>query len=99
MKEIEQRMYQLFVPQRFAEDLEAQGIAPVTAAMKAQERKKDVRRIEAALESLGIPFRHQREGTTARLTEADRASLLALLSAALPARAELDISEAFESRP
>jgi hypothetical protein len=90
-------MYQLFVPQRFADDLEAEGVSPVTAGMKVQERKKDVRRIEAALESLGIPFRHQREGTTARLTEAERASLLALLPQALPGRAELDLSESFES--
>jgi hypothetical protein len=44
--------FALFVPALFAEELEAEGIKPTTAAMKANERKKDIRRIEGALESL-----------------------------------------------
>ena len=45
----------LYVPALFAEDLEAEGLPPSTASMKANERKKDIRRIEGALESLGVP--------------------------------------------
>lgn len=84
----------LFVPALFAEDLEAEGVSPTTAAMKATERKKDVRRVEAALESLGIPFKHERVGTSATLTAAEVEQLLALLPTHLPSRAALDIHEA-----
>ena len=81
----------LFVPHLFAEELEADGIPPVTAAMKVTERKKDVRRVEGALESLGVPFKHEKVGTSAQLTEAERQQLMALLSEHLVARSDLDI--------
>lgn len=83
--------HSLFVPRLFREDLEAEGIAPSTAAMKENERKKDVRRIEAALESLGIPFKHEKVGTSARLTAPEAEQLIAILPTHLPARCELDI--------
>lgn len=81
----------LFVPNLFPDDLEAEGNTPGTAAMKVTERKKDVRRVEAALESLGVPFKHEKVGTSARLTEAEVQQLLAILPGHLPARAQLDI--------
>jgi hypothetical protein len=81
----------LFVPNLFADDLEADGTAATTAAMKVTERKKDVRRIEAALESLGVPFKHEKVGTSATLTSAEVAQLQAILPNHLPARCELDI--------
>jgi len=83
--------YSLYVPNLFAPDLEAEGATPSTAAMKVTERKKDIRRIEAALESLGVPFKHHKVGTSAKLTEAEKEQLLALLPAACPSRADLDI--------
>ena len=83
--------YQLFVPTLEPEELEAEGTPSETAAMKAQERKKDIRRVEGALESLGVPFKHERVGTSATLTEDERTQLLALLSDALPARCDLEI--------
>lgn len=83
--------HQLFIPALFAEDLESEGVSATTAAMKATERKKDVRRIEAALESLGVPFKHERVGTSASLTEAEVEQLYALLPRHLPSRANLDI--------
>lgn len=82
---------ELFVPQLFVEDLEATGHTPETARMKANERKKDVRRVEGALEGLGVPFVHQKVGTSARLTESESTSLLALLPPALPARSGLEL--------
>lgn len=85
--------HSLFVPNLFPEELEADGVAPTTAAMKVTERKKDVRRVEAALESLGVPFKHEKVGTSARLTEAERQQLLAILPNHLPARCELDLHE------
>jgi hypothetical protein len=85
--------HSLFVPNLFPEELEADGVSPTTAAMKATERKKDVRRVEAALESLGVPFKHEKVGTSAKLTEAERQQLLAILPNHLPARCELDIHE------
>lgn len=81
----------LFVPHLFAEDLEADGLTPTTAAMKVTERKKDVRRVEAALESLGVPFKHEKVGTSARLTPNEVEQLRALLSTHLYARAQVDI--------
>ena len=81
----------LYVPALFAEDLEAEGLPPSTASMKANERKKDIRRIEGALESLGVPYKHEKFGTSAELTERDVASLEALLSEHLKARCDLDI--------
>jgi len=86
--------HSLFVPNLFAEDLEAEGVSPTTAAMKVTERKKDVRRVEAALESLGVPFKHEKVGTSARLTDAEKQQLLAILPNHLPARCELDLHEA-----
>ena len=83
--------FALFVPTLVAEDLEAEGIRPTTAAMKVNERKKDIRRVEGALEGLGVPFKHERQGTSATLTQADRDALMALLPSHLPGRAELDI--------
>lgn len=82
----------LFVPALFAEDLEADGLPPTTAAMKANERKKDIRRVEGALESLGIPYKHHKVGTSATLTDADLEALNALLADHLKARADLDIT-------
>lgn len=84
----------LFVPNLFLEDLEAEGMASSTAGMKVNERKKDVRRVEAALESLGIPFKHERVGTSAKLTDAEVEQLMAILPNHLPARSDLDIQEA-----
>ena len=84
----------LFVPNLFLEELEADGMAPSTAGMKVNERKKDVRRVEAALESLGIPFKHERVGTTATLTEDEVEQLMAILPNHLPARSDLDIHPA-----
>jgi hypothetical protein len=84
----------LFVPNLFVEELEADGVPPTTAAMKVTERKKDVRRVEAALESLGVPFKHEKVGTSAKLTPDEREQLLAILPNHLPARCELDIHEA-----
>ncbi|MEB3328763.1 MAG: hypothetical protein VKQ33_05985 [Candidatus Sericytochromatia bacterium] len=81
----------LFVPALFLEDLEAEGVPPGTARMKVNERKKDVRRVEGALEALGVPFKHEKVGTSATLTAAEVASLRALLPPALPARCELDL--------
>ena len=81
----------LFVPMLFAEDLEADGVPPKTALMKAHERKKDVRRIEGALESLGVPFKHDKVGTSATLTQAEVDQLLAILPQSLPSRCDLDI--------
>lgn len=81
----------LFIPHLFAEDLEAAGTSPTTAAMKVTERKKDVRRVEAALESLGIPFKHEKVGTSARLTENEVTQLQAILPNHLPSRSDLDI--------
>lgn len=81
----------LYVPALFAEDLEAEGLSPTTASMKANERKKDIRRIEGALESLGVPFKHDKVGTSAQLTERDVESLNALLAEHLKARSDLDI--------
>jgi hypothetical protein len=83
--------HSLFVPRLFQEDLEADGIAPKTAEMKAHERKKDIRRIEGALEGLGVPFKHDKFGTSATLTKAEVEQLLALIPPALPARCDLDI--------
>lgn len=84
----------LFVPTLFAEDLEAEGVSASTAAMKANERKKDIRRVEGALEGLGVKFKHERVGTSAKLTEDEVTQLLALLPSALPSRAQLDIHPA-----
>lgn len=81
----------LFVPNLFLEDLEAEGLPPETAKMKVHERKKDVRRIEGALEALGVPFKHEKVGTSATLSGADVESLRALLPPALPARCALDL--------
>jgi hypothetical protein len=81
----------LFVPTLFLEDLEAEGVSPETARMKVNERKKDVRRVEGALEALGVPFKHEKVGTSATLTAAEVDSLRALLPPALPARCELDL--------
>lgn len=83
--------YALFVPALFLEDLLAEGQPEKTATMKVHERKKDVRRIEGALESLGVPFKHDKVGTSAQLTEAEVAQLRAILPPALPARCDLDI--------
>lgn len=83
----------LFVPNLYPEDLEAEGMSESTASMKVNERKKDVRRIEAALESLGIPFKHQRVGTTAKLTAHEVEQLMAILPNHLPSRSGLDIHE------
>lgn len=83
--------FALFVPALFAEELEAEGIKPTTAAMKANERKKDIRRIEGALESLGVPFKHEKVGTSAKLSESEVESLNALLAEHLKARSDLDI--------
>ena len=83
--------HQLFVPKLFLEDLEADGIAPKTAEMKVHERKKDIRRVEGALEGLGVPFKHDKVGTSASLTQDEVTQLLALLPPALPSRADLDI--------
>jgi hypothetical protein len=83
--------FALFVPALFAEELEAEGIKPTTAAMKANERKKDIRRIEGALESLGIPYKHEKVGTSAKLSPSDVDSLNALLGEHLKARCDLDI--------
>lgn len=85
--------HNLYVPNLFAADLEADGVSPTTAAMKQTERKKDVRRIEAALESLGVPFKHDKVGTSAKLTDAEKQQLLAILPSHLPSRCDLDISE------
>lgn len=82
---------QLFVPNLYAADLEAEGVAPSTAAMKVNERKKDIRRVEAALEGLGVPFKHERVGTSATLTADEAEQLLALLPRALPSRCELEL--------
>jgi hypothetical protein len=84
--------YNLYVPNLFPEELEAEGTSPTTAAMKVTERKKDVRRVEAALESLGVPFKHVKVGTSAKLTEAEKEQLYAILPAHLPSRSQLDIS-------
>lgn len=84
----------LFVPALFQEDLEADGVPPKTAEMKVHERKKDIRRIEGALESLGVPFKHGKVGTDATLTADEVTQLLALLPPALPGRCDLDIHEA-----
>ncbi|MEB3195919.1 MAG: hypothetical protein VKP62_01835 [Candidatus Sericytochromatia bacterium] len=82
----------LFVPQLFLEDLEAEGNSPQTARMKLNERKKDVRRIEGALEGLGVPFKHEKVGTSATLTDAEAESLRALLPPALPSRCGLELN-------
>ena len=81
----------LFIPALFVEDLEAEGVSPSTAQMKVNERKKDIRRVEGALESLGVPFKHQKVGTSAQLTEAEAQSLEALLTEHLKSRSDLDI--------
>jgi hypothetical protein len=81
----------LFIPALFAEDLEAEGLPATTAAMKVNERKKDIRRVEGALESLGVPFKHEKVGTSAKLTEAEVDSLNALLTEHLKSRSDLDI--------
>ena len=86
--------HSLYVPNLFAEDLEAEGVTPTTAAMKVTERKKDVRRVEAALESLGVPFKHEKVGISATLTDAEKQQLMAILPNHLPARCELDLHEA-----
>lgn len=88
---IDPGMHALFVPNLFVEDLEADGVSATTATMKVHERKKDVRRVEGALESLGVPFKHEKVGTTATLTQAEVDALRVLLPAALPSRADLDI--------
>lgn len=85
---------ELFVPQLFVDDLEAEGQTPETARMKVNERKKDVRRVEGSLEALGVPFVHQKVGTSAKLTSSESESLLALLPPALPARAGLELHPA-----
>jgi len=85
---------ELFVPQLFAADLEADGHTPETARMKVNERKKDVRRVEGSLEALGVPFVHEKVGTSASLTTAESEALLALLPPALPSRAALELSPA-----
>ncbi|HEY9723952.1 MAG TPA: hypothetical protein V6D47_18265 [Oscillatoriaceae cyanobacterium] len=81
----------LFVPNLYADDLEAEGTPPSTAAMKVNERKKDIRRVEAALEGLGVPFKHERVGTSATLTEDEAQQLLALLPRSLPSRCDLEL--------
>lgn len=81
----------LYVPRLFQEDLEATGTAPKTAEMKTHERKKDIRRVEGALEGLGVPFKHDKFGVSASLTADEVQQLLALLPPALPARCDLDI--------
>ncbi len=83
--------HSLFVPVLFLEDLLGEGVPEKTATMKVHERKKDVRRIEGALESLGVPFKHDKFGTSATLTEAERQSLIAIIPPSLPARCDLDI--------
>jgi hypothetical protein len=82
----------LFLPKLFLEDLLADGVPEKTATMKVHERKKDIRRVEGALEGLGVPFKHEKVGTSAKLTEAERQALLALLPPSLPSRMDLDIS-------
>jgi hypothetical protein len=42
---------------------------------------------------LGVPFKHEKVGTSAKLTEAERQQLMAILPNHLPARCELDIHE------
>lgn len=84
-------IHNLFVPALFAQDLEAEGVSPSTAQMKVNERKKDIRRVEGALESLGVPFKHEKVGTSAKLTDAEVESLNALLSEHLKSRSDLDI--------
>ncbi|MEB3220651.1 MAG: hypothetical protein VKS61_01095 [Candidatus Sericytochromatia bacterium] len=81
----------LFVPHLFLDDLEADGLSPETAKMKVHERKKDVRRIEGALEALGVPFKHEKVGTSATLTAAEVEALRAILPPALPGRCDLDL--------
>lgn len=83
--------HQLFVPTLILEDLLADGVPEKTATMKVHERKKDVRRIEGALESLGVPFKHDKYGCSATLTDAEVAQLQAILPPALPARCDLEI--------
>ena len=82
----------LVIPALFAEDLESEGMPASTASMKANERKKDIRRVEGALESLGVPFKHEKVGTSAKLTARELESLHALLGEHLKARCDLDIS-------
>jgi hypothetical protein len=86
--------HSLYIATLFTEALESEGIPPTTAAMKAQERKKDIGRVEGALEALGIPFKHHKVGTSAQLSEAEVKALLALLPSALPSRAQLDLHAA-----
>lgn len=83
--------HSLFIPALFAEDLESDGLPPSTAAMKANERKKDIRRVEGALESLGVPFKHEKVGTSAKLTARELESLDALLTEHLKSRCDMDI--------
>lgn len=83
--------HSLFVPTLFLEDLLAEGVPEKTATMKVHERKKDVRRIEGALESLGVPFKHDKFGVSATLTEAEVQALHAIIPPSLPARCDLDI--------
>lgn len=87
----------LFVPSLIEKDLVAEGTKPEVAAKKAYERKKDLRRVEAALESLGVPFKHEKVGTSATMTELEATQLLALLPNHLPSRAGLEISELSEA--
>lgn len=87
----------LFVPALHEKDLVEAGVKPEVAAKKAYERKKDLRRVEAALEGLGVPFKHQRVGTSATLTELEATQLLALLPQHLPSRAGLELSELAEA--
>lgn len=87
----------LFVPALHEKDLLAEGVKPEVAAKRAYERKKDLRRVEAALEGLGVPFKHQKVGTSAVLTELEATQLLALLPQHLPARTGLEISELAEA--
>lgn len=84
----------LFVPRRFAEDLEADGMPPGKVTTLVNERKRDIGRVEGALEQLGIPFKHEKVGTSATLSAAEVEQLLALLPPSLPARCELDIHPA-----
>lgn len=85
--------FTLFIPTLFEADLIAAGVSPSTAEMKVHERKRDIRRVEGALEGLGIKFKHEKVGTTATLSTADTDALRALLPSSLPVRAALDIQE------